>query len=243
VIDVAYWHTPDDFGTERFQQLSGAQEKRSGPPAPCPALCTIRPFPARSVAASPGLQRGVDVIVTASTAATMSVKKVTSMIPIVFASAGDPVRTGLVASLAHPGGNVTGLSNMQTDLGGLRLELLRNVVPALNRVAVLGNVDSPLIRLEMEQVQAAAAQRLRRQDSSRLEARRPPRPAAAQVRSGLQRHDREGARFNHPRIVFGARHRNDRMIFQLQFPRRQFLHGAAASLGLSALPRLACAQL
>ena len=104
------------------------------------------------------VQRRVDVIVTAGTAATMSVKKATSTIPIVFASAGDPVRTGLVASLARPGGNVTGLSNMETDLGGLRLELLREVVPALNRVAVLGNVDSPLIRLEMERVQAAAAQ-------------------------------------------------------------------------------------
>ena len=100
--------------------------------------------------------RRVDVIVTAGTAATMSVKKATSTIPIVFASAGDPVGTGLVASLARPGGNVTGLSNMQTDLGGLRLELLREVVPALNRVAVLGNADSPLIRLEMERVQAAA---------------------------------------------------------------------------------------
>ena len=104
------------------------------------------------------VQRRVDVIVTAGTTATMSVKNATSTIPIVFASAGDPVRTGLVASLAHPGGNVTGLSNMQTDLGGLRLELLREVVPALNRVAVLGNADSPLIRLEMEAVQAAAAQ-------------------------------------------------------------------------------------
>src|SRR5215831_17130748 len=94
------------------------------------------------------VQRRVDVIVTAGTTATMSVKKATSTIPIVFASAGDPVGTGLVDSLARPGGNVTGLSNMQTDLGGLRLELLREVVPALNRVAVLGNADSPLIRLE-----------------------------------------------------------------------------------------------
>src|SRR4249919_4047360 len=64
-------------------------------------------------------QRRVDVIVTAGTAATMSVKKATSTIPIVFASAGDPVGTGLVASLACPGANATGLSNMQTDLGGL----------------------------------------------------------------------------------------------------------------------------
>ena len=261
------------------------------------------------------VQRRVDVIVTAGTAATMSVKKATSTIPIVFASAGDPVGTGLVASLARPGGNVTGLSNMQTDLGGLRLELLREVVPALNRVAVLGNADSPLIRLEMERVQAAAVrlgldafrlevmkaediipsieaakgaadalyvcsdpflttQRVRINTlaasarlptmhafrehvlagglmsygpnfpalfrrsgdyvdrSSWLEARRHPRRAAAQVRSGLQQHDRESTRLNHPRIVFGARHRNDRMIFQQQFkatPSLQYIRRVKAS--------------
>jgi putative tryptophan/tyrosine transport system substrate-binding protein len=103
------------------------------------------------------VQRRVDVIVTAGTSATMSVKKATPTIPVVFASAGDPVQTGLVASLARPGGNVTGLSNLQTDLGGIRLELLREVVPTLKRVALLGNVDSPLITLEMEGVEAAAA--------------------------------------------------------------------------------------
>ena len=103
------------------------------------------------------VQRRVDVIVTAGTSATMSVKKATPTIPVVFASAGDPVRTGLVASLARPGGNVTGLSNLQTDLGGIRLELLREVIPTLKRVALLGNVDSPLITLEMEGVEAAAA--------------------------------------------------------------------------------------
>jgi putative ABC transport system substrate-binding protein len=102
------------------------------------------------------VQRKVDVIVTAGTTAVMAVKKETATTPIIFAAAGDPVRTGLVASLARPGGNVTGLSNLQTDLGGHRLELLREVVPGLKRVAVLGNFDSPLIALEMEGVQAAA---------------------------------------------------------------------------------------
>ena len=63
-------------------------------------------------------QRKVDIIVTAGTTAVLAVKKETSTIPIVFAAAGDPVRTGLVSSLARPGGNVTGLSNLQTDLGG-----------------------------------------------------------------------------------------------------------------------------
>jgi putative ABC transport system substrate-binding protein len=102
------------------------------------------------------VQRKVDIIVTAGTTAVAAVKKETSTIPIVFAAAGDPVRTGLVASLARPGGNVTGLSNLQTDLGGRRLELLRQVVPGLKQVAVLGNFDSSLIRLEMEGVQAGA---------------------------------------------------------------------------------------
>jgi putative ABC transport system substrate-binding protein len=116
------------------------------------------------------VQRRVDIIVTAGTTATMAVKKATSTIPIVFASAGDPVGTGLVTSLARPSGNVTGLSNLQTDLGGLRLELLREVVPAFNRVAVLGNVDSPLVRLEIEGVEAAAAKL--GLDALRLEVRR-----------------------------------------------------------------------
>ena len=101
-------------------------------------------------------QRKVDIIVTAGTTAVLAVKKETTTIPIVFAAAGDPVRTGLVSSLARPGSNVTGLSNLQTDLGGRRLELLSEVVPGLKRVAILGNVDSPLIALEMEGVEAAA---------------------------------------------------------------------------------------
>jgi len=102
-------------------------------------------------------QRKVDVIVTAGTTAVIALKKVTSAIPIVFAAAGDPVRTGLVSSLSRPGGNVTGLSNQQTDLGGRRLSLLLEILPKLKRVAVLGNVESPLIALEMEAVKEDAA--------------------------------------------------------------------------------------
>jgi len=102
------------------------------------------------------VQSNVDIIVTAGTPAVLAVMKATSTIPIVFAAAGDPVQTGLVSSLARPGGNVTGLSNQQTDLGGLRLELLREIVPGLKRVAVLGNVNSPTVTLEMNSVLAAA---------------------------------------------------------------------------------------
>ncbi len=98
----------------------------------------------------------VDVIVTSGTPAVMAVKKATSTIPVVFAAAGDPVGTGLVASLAHPGGNLTGLSNQQTDLGGHRLELLREIIPDLRRVAVMGNTDSPVVMSEMKAVETAA---------------------------------------------------------------------------------------
>ena len=102
-------------------------------------------------------QQKVDIIVTAGTTAVLALKKATSTIPIVFAAAGDPVRTGLVSSLSRPGGNVTGLSNLQTDLGGRRLALLREILPSLKRVAVLGNVESPLIALEMEGVKEDGA--------------------------------------------------------------------------------------
>jgi len=98
----------------------------------------------------------VDVIVTAGTQTVIAAKKATSTIPIVFAAAGDPVGIGLVASLARPGGNVTGLSNQQGELGGHRLQLLREVVPGLRRVAVMGNVNSPIIVAEMASVAEAA---------------------------------------------------------------------------------------
>ena len=98
----------------------------------------------------------VDVIVTSATAVIVAVMQATSVIPIVFAAAGDPVSTGLVASLARPGGNVTGLSMQQTDLAAKRLELLREVVPGLRRLAILANVGGPAVVLDMREVEAAA---------------------------------------------------------------------------------------
>ena len=86
----------------------------------------------------------------------LAAKQATSVIPIVFAVAADPVGTGLVASLARPGGNVTGLSIQATDLAGKRLELLREVVPGLRRLAIMANVGNPGAVLEMGEVQAAA---------------------------------------------------------------------------------------
>jgi putative ABC transport system substrate-binding protein len=97
----------------------------------------------------------VDVIVTYSTPPVLAAKQATLAIPIVFAAAGDPLGAGLVASLARPGGNVTGLSLLATDLAGKRIELLREVVPRLRRLAILGNVGNPLVVLEMGEVQAA----------------------------------------------------------------------------------------
>jgi putative ABC transport system substrate-binding protein len=98
----------------------------------------------------------VDVIVTSGTPQTVAATQATSVIPIVFATAGDPVGSGLVASLARPGGNVTGLATMMADLAGKRLELLRQVVPGLSRVAIMGNVGNPFTVLELGEVQAAA---------------------------------------------------------------------------------------
>ena len=98
----------------------------------------------------------VAVIVTHSNAAAAIAKKATSIIPIVFAVAGDPLGTGLVASLARPGGNITGLSLQATDTAAKRFELLREVIPGFHRLAVMANVTSPVSVLEMKEVQTAA---------------------------------------------------------------------------------------
>jgi len=97
----------------------------------------------------------VDVIVT-SGGVLLAVKRATSVIPIVFAMASDPVGAGFVATLARPGGNITGLSLQSTDLAAKRLHLLREVVPSLRRVAIMANVGSPGAVLEMGEVQATA---------------------------------------------------------------------------------------
>ena len=102
------------------------------------------------------IRLNVDVIVTVGTPAVVTAKQATSVIPIVFTGAGDPVGTGLVASLARPGGNVTGLSFQTTDSVGKRLELLREVVPDLRRLAILADAGNPQGVLEMGEVQAAA---------------------------------------------------------------------------------------
>jgi putative ABC transport system substrate-binding protein len=102
------------------------------------------------------VRRKVDVIFTSATPLVAAAKQATSVIPIVCAAAGDPVGNGLVASLARPGGNVTGLSIQTPDLAGKRLELLREVIPGLRRVAMLINVGNAVSVLELGEVQATA---------------------------------------------------------------------------------------
>ena len=98
----------------------------------------------------------VDIIVTSGTPQVIVLKQATSITPIVSPTMGDPVGAGLVMSLARPGGNVTGLSLLQPDLGGKRLEVLRETVPGLRRLAVMGNFSNPPIGEELREVQTAA---------------------------------------------------------------------------------------
>ena len=116
------------------------------------------------------VERKVDVILT-SGAAGNAAKKATSTIPIIFAVANDPLGSGLVASLARPGGNVTGLSAQQSDLVSKRLELLREVVPGFRQLAIMANVGYPAAVLEMDEVQGTA--RTFGFEVAKLEIRRP----------------------------------------------------------------------
>ena len=98
----------------------------------------------------------VDLIFAGGTEQVLAAKKATAVIPIVFPVAADPVSTGIVASLARPGGNVTGLSTLATDLAVKRLEILRDIFPGLGRLAVMANVGAPGAVLQMHEFNAAA---------------------------------------------------------------------------------------
>ena len=98
----------------------------------------------------------VDLILTHNTPPTLAAKQATSIIPIVFATAGDPVGTGIVASLARPGGNITGLSGQAADTAGKRVELLRELIPDLRHLAILADVDSPFTTRDVDETQGAA---------------------------------------------------------------------------------------
>jgi putative ABC transport system substrate-binding protein len=146
----------------------------------------------------------VDVIVTGNDAATAAVKRETQTIPIVMGNSIDPVGTGFVVNLARPGGNVTGLSNVSSELSGKRLELLREVVPGLSRVALLWNPDlrgavidykqtegaAHSLRLELQSVEVSRAEDLDRAFSAVTNQRAqafilPPNPVTLQSRGQI----------------------------------------------------------
>jgi putative ABC transport system substrate-binding protein len=99
----------------------------------------------------------VDVILSVNTPSTRAAIEATKAVPIVMAAIGDPVGLGLVPSLARPGGNVTGLSNMSGDLAGKRLELLKEAVPAARRIAVMMHPDDPIVPIQVKDINATAA--------------------------------------------------------------------------------------
>jgi putative tryptophan/tyrosine transport system substrate-binding protein len=133
-----------ELGYREGQNLAIEFRDAEGKPERLPAL------------AAELVQLHVDVIVTHPTNAARAAKHATTMIPIVMAGADDPVRTGLVASLARPGGNMTGVSSFGPDLSGKRLELLKEAVPTLSRIAVLWNAADSGMTLRFEQMQVAA---------------------------------------------------------------------------------------
>jgi putative tryptophan/tyrosine transport system substrate-binding protein len=98
----------------------------------------------------------VDLIVTLSAPAILAAKQATTTIPIVFAGTSDPVRSGFAASLAHPGGNLTGLSLMAPDLAGKRLAFIKSLVPATSRIAMLWNASDQGMALRVREAQEAA---------------------------------------------------------------------------------------
>jgi len=102
------------------------------------------------------LAQKVAVIVTAGTPATLAVKRATKTVPLVMVAVGNPVGNGIVPSLKRPGGNITGLTSISTEMDGKRLELLKEVAPDLTHVAVLWNSKSPLQVLAEKKVQEAA---------------------------------------------------------------------------------------
>ena len=99
------------------------------------------------------LRLNVDLIVTRGTQAVVAAKNATGTIPVVMAASGEPVETGVVAGLARPGGNVTGLSALTTELVAKRLELMRETVPGIRRVAFLANMGNPVVPIAVGRVQ------------------------------------------------------------------------------------------
>jgi putative ABC transport system substrate-binding protein len=145
------------------------------------------------------VRQKVEIIVTTGPTVTRTVKHATATIPIIFAQDGDPVASGFVASLARPGGNITGLSNLSPELSGKRLELLKEIVPKLSRVAAIGGSNEPNnAQILKELGLAAASMKLRLQT---LDVRGPADIAPAFQAAAKERAD--GAVFLGS-VVFGA---------------------------------------
>jgi putative ABC transport system substrate-binding protein len=104
------------------------------------------------------VEHKVDLIVTSSTPAILAAKRATEKIPVVFAASSDPISTGIVASLAHPGGNITGMSLMASDLSAKRLDLLHTLLPSLSNIAVLWDSSNPGMAIRARETRAAAEQ-------------------------------------------------------------------------------------
>jgi putative ABC transport system substrate-binding protein len=104
------------------------------------------------------VQDNVDIILTWSTPGSLAAKRATSKIPIVFGASSDPLSTGVVATLARPGGNITGLSLMASDLSAKRLEIMQSLVPRVSRIAVLWDSSNPGMALRVRETKAAAEQ-------------------------------------------------------------------------------------
>jgi hypothetical protein len=155
VLQIARIEAFGEQAVDRSEQCASLIPLALIAPGPCHAHRLVH-FGAKRGVDGPGDGLKVSVIVTSATPPTIAAKRATSAIPIVFAVSGDPVGSGLVASLARPGGNVTGLSIQSVDTVSKRVELLRNVVPNLHRLAVLANESNPMNRREAEEVQAAA---------------------------------------------------------------------------------------
>src|SRR4029453_13638504 len=102
------------------------------------------------------VQAKADVIVASGTEATQAAKKATATIPIIMSNTGDPVGAGIVANLARPGGNITGLSLLATEISAKRLELLKETLPKLVRVAILWNPNNASVALKFKETETAA---------------------------------------------------------------------------------------
>src|SRR4029078_3333591 len=102
------------------------------------------------------VRQKVDVIVSSGPTMTQAAKEATTTIPIVMAQDTDPVGNGFVASLARPGGNITGLSILSPELSGKKLELLKEIIPKLSRVAVIGNSNEPANAKILKEIELAA---------------------------------------------------------------------------------------